>query len=131
MLERAQAGPRAAALRQPSAAMADHGRTMLEAAQRLEAWGWSRGWRGSDPYDGLNARIPKVLLNSHWRLRQVLIQLVKRSPVDLRPLLGIRSEDDSASLAWVLSGLLATPLMDEQTQRARIEGVLARILELR
>ncbi len=46
------------------------------------------GWAGPDPYDGLTS--PLARLTVHPFLRQVLLQTVKRSRVDLRPFLAIR-----------------------------------------
>ncbi|MEU0392296.1 hypothetical protein ABZ208_05830 [Streptomyces sp. NPDC006208] len=46
------------------------------------------GWAGPDPYDGMTS--PLSALAVHPLLRQALLQTVKRSPVDLRPWLGIR-----------------------------------------
>ncbi len=37
--------------------------------------------------------------------RRLLIQAVKRSPLDLRPMLGIRPEPNAASVAWATSAL--------------------------
>lgn len=84
------------------------------------------GFRGYDPYDGLNSRlfqslpvIPKKRLP-----RLAWIQLFKRLPVNLRPLVGIRKGYNPKGIALFLSGY---------TNLARTEGVepyLARINEL-
>ncbi|UCG30902.1 MAG: delta-aminolevulinic acid dehydratase [candidate division WOR-3 bacterium] len=56
---------------------------------KLERSFTSNGFAGWDPYDGLNSRFLKVLtLNRKW-LRIAVTQSMKRSPVNLRPLLGI------------------------------------------
>ena len=50
----------------------------------------SRAWRGFDPYDGLLspvARLPLLNRSRVWRL--AITQVVKRSSLNLRPLLGI------------------------------------------
>ncbi|MGW1255716.1 hypothetical protein ACWD5Q_11135 [Streptomyces sp. NPDC002513] len=57
-------------------------------AERLFAWADSRGWAGPDPYDGLTGPLGRAAV--HRVLRQGLLQTVKRSPLDLRPALGIR-----------------------------------------
>jgi hypothetical protein len=46
-----------------------------------------QGWRGPDPYDGLLSPVAGLLAGR--RSRQALVQAVRRSPVNLRPLLGI------------------------------------------
>ncbi|MFL6373433.1 MAG: hypothetical protein ACJ73D_02085 [Pyrinomonadaceae bacterium] len=58
---------------------------------RLFAWSAARGFAGYDPFDALNSRIfLKKPLRNHRLARLALTQLVKRSPVNLRPLLGVR-----------------------------------------
>lgn len=46
------------------------------------------GWAGPDPYDGLLS--PLAGMGVHRVVRQAVVQGVKRCPVDVRPLLGIR-----------------------------------------
>ncbi len=104
---------------------------MLEAIRALEAWGARRGWAGSDPYDGLNTTRLLTPLKRHSRGRQALIQLVKRSPLDLRPLLGIRPAPNAAALAWVLSAYAQTDFLDPAEQAQRRRDVLGVLLALR
>jgi hypothetical protein len=102
-----------------------------DALRRLESWGWERGWTGADPYDGLSARrVPAALLRP-VRAKQVLTQVVKRSPLNLRPLLGVppgRSPVTFANLAttYALNGFL-----DEAEAKRRTGDVLATLDTLR
>lgn len=49
----------------------------------------ARGFAGWDPYDGLNSRLFRAMPFSRVpAARQAWIQLIKRSPVNLRPLVG-------------------------------------------
>lgn len=62
------------------------------------------GYRGWDPYDGLNSKIFKKLpLNNHAFARLAWIQLFKRSPVNLRPLLFVPKGYNSKGLGLFLS----------------------------
>jgi hypothetical protein len=71
--------------------------------ERLERWGSARDWIGTDPYDGVNAtRLVGPLPSTHLG-RRLLTQVVKRSPVDLRPPLGVRPERNAATMAYVAS----------------------------
>jgi hypothetical protein len=73
-------------------------------ARQLSHWAADRAWRGTDPYEGLNASRPIVAPLKRTPLgRRLLIQAVKRSPLDLRPVLGIQPEPNAASVAWVVS----------------------------
>jgi hypothetical protein len=76
---------------------------LRDALSRLESWGRERKWAGTDPYDGLNATHFASPLRQSVLGRRLLTQLVKRSPIDLRPLLGIPAGRSAAALAQVAS----------------------------
>ncbi len=100
---------------------------VLEATRRLEAWGSSREWAGSDPYDGLNATRFAGLLPRSVAGRKILTQAVKRSPLDLRVLLGIRSGRSAAALAAVTSAYARNGFLpaDEAAEKlSRATGIL-------
>ena len=56
---------------------------------RLLQYCRSESWAGYDPYDGLNSPLARVFPLRNKFARTVLTQLVKRSPINLRPILGI------------------------------------------
>ena len=62
------------------------------------------GFAGSDPYDGLNSRLLAPALRHSRLLRLAVIQGVKRSPVDLRPLLLVPPGLNPKGLALALQG---------------------------
>jgi hypothetical protein len=74
---------------------------ILRVLRSLESWGHGSGWSGTDQYDGLNAtRVPHFAVRTPLG-RRVVIQAVKRCPLDLRPLLGVKPGVNAVSLAWV------------------------------
>ena len=75
---------------------------LLEAIGALEGWGRERSWAGPDPYEALNARRGGPLIR-HPYGKRLLMQLVKRSPLNLRPLLGIDPQLSSMSAAHLLA----------------------------
>lgn len=75
----------------------------LPSARLIADWGERREWQGSDPYEGLNARRLVGPVTRTALGRRVVIQAVKRSPVNLRPLLGIAPDRNAAALASVVS----------------------------
>jgi hypothetical protein len=100
---------------------------LASALQGLDAWGTARGWRGTDPYDGLNAtRLAGPLRSSPFG-RRVLTQTVKRSPVDLRPLLGIEPGLSAAALANVISAYSLHPAPTTD-QTAKLKRTIERLL---
>jgi len=73
---------------------------------RLFAYCQSQAWRGYDPYDGLNSRLFGSLpFKDRW-FRLVFAQLVKRSPLNLRELLGISKGLNPKGLSLFLNGCL-------------------------
>jgi hypothetical protein len=103
----------------------------LEAAVALEAWGDRRGWAGPDPYDGLSATRLVGPLKRTVGGRRVLSQLVKRSPIDLRPLLGISPGHSAASLAQVASAYARNGFLSADDAQTKLSATLARLEELR
>jgi hypothetical protein len=67
----------------------------------------SNNWAGYDPYDALNSELFKRLpfLDS-WLPRLALTQLLKRSPINFRPLLMIPKTQNPKALALFLMALL-------------------------
>ncbi len=101
-------------------------------ARRLDAWGSERGWQGSDPYEGLNARRGAVAPLKRFPLgRRLLIQTVKRSPLDLRRPLGIPQSASAASVAWAISAYARNGFLGEEEARRRLDDCLALLRSLR
>ncbi len=68
------------------------------------------GYGGYDPYDGLNSRILKLLLIDRVRpLARIAQQIVKRCPLNLRPLFLVPKSRNPKGLALCLSALCRHP----------------------
>ena len=74
---------------------------LVEAVARIRGWGEARAWQGYDPYDGLNS--PLARLVPGVLPRRLLTQAVKLSPLNLRPLLGIRPAYNQKAIGLVAS----------------------------
>lgn len=59
----------------------------------------SESWVGYDPYDGLNAPLADSFLFRTAFSRTLLTQLAKRSPINLRPILGINKDFNPKGVA--------------------------------
>src|SRR3954454_21642940 len=102
----------------------DHDRAALRSALgALERWGSERQWLGPEPYEGLNARRVPVLPRSAFG-RRVLVQVVKRSPVDVRPMFGIRPEYNAAGVAAVVSAYARTVALADDERRRKLKQML-------
>jgi hypothetical protein len=99
--------------------------------RRLETWGHTRGWRGSDPYDGLNATRLVGGLRARPRGQRLLIQVVKRSPLDLRRPLGIEPGRNAAALASVVSAYARGGFLPKAENRRRLDATLDALESLR
>jgi hypothetical protein len=98
---------------------------------RLFTWCESRGFAGADPFDGLNSGVFAALPVGRFRLaRLAWLQTIKRSPVDLRPLLRVPDGVNPKGLALFalaeLSRLRATgDTVHAENAGELIEGLLA------
>ncbi|MFD7611917.1 hypothetical protein [Streptomyces sp. NPDC059828] len=91
---------------------------VLALADWVFRWADTRGWAGPDPYDGLTSLLGRLAV--HPVLRQTLLQTVKRSPVDLRPVLGIRplrTATATGTAATACARLADSPPWHERAQR--------------
>jgi hypothetical protein len=103
---------------------------LASAISHLDRWGRERDWIGSDPYEGLNARRPR-LAKRHALGRRLLIQAVKRSPLDPRRALGIEPRDNAAALGHLLSAYSRIGGASDAERRETLGALVARLGELR
>ena len=103
--------------------------TPCEAARRLERWSRERSWCGPDPYDGLNARrLPRRVPPLGMR---VVTQVVKRSPVDLRPALGVPPGRSAVTLALAVSAYARNGFLSAEAAARGLRECFAALLDLR
>lgn len=99
---------------------------------KLEAYCRDRNWAGFDPYDALNselfARTP--LARSHVA-RLAFTQFMKRSPVNLRPLLRIQPQQNPKAIALFLMSYITRARSGDETARSSASHLATRLLELR
>ena len=91
-------------------------------------------FKGYDPYDGLNSKFFQSLpfvCNSKW-LRLIWIQLFKRLPINLRPLVGIDKEYNSKGIALFLSGYCRQYKLSPSDENLNaIKFLVRKLVELR
>lgn len=87
-----------------------------EGLDRIRAWGEARDWRGYDPYDALNSPAAGALSLGTALGRRLFTQAVKLSPLNLRPVLGIRPAWNAKALALVASGYAWTGQRETATR---------------
>jgi hypothetical protein len=87
-----------------------------ESLKKLISYCEQEEYKGYDPYDGLNSRLFQSLpvLPKSRLPRLAWIQLFKRLPINMRPIVGIKKEYNPKGLALFLSGY---------SNLARVEGL--------
>ncbi|MDQ1536388.1 MAG: hypothetical protein QOE58_781 [Actinomycetota bacterium] len=88
-----------------------------EALIRLDQYLTGQWLAGPDPYDGLAGWLGGRVPSGH--VRQAIIQGVKRSPIDLRPALGVRPVRMTKTLALVTDALHTAPWLPEGASRRK------------
>jgi hypothetical protein len=109
--------------------------TLQPALERLESYLVRERFRGYDPYDALTSplfRLP-VLSSARW-IRIGAAQALKRSPLNLRPLLRIPKGYNPVTLALVLEASVYRAQAEperEQIHRRRVDECIAELDRLR
>ena len=77
-----------------------------ESIRRLSDWLEEHDYRGYDTFDGLNARFVRPLTFNSVLLRTVLLQGVRRFPLNLRPLFGVSPERSTKGMGFLARGFI-------------------------
>jgi hypothetical protein len=73
--------------------------------EKLQAWIEENDYRGYEPFDGLASRLRPMTFNRLF-LERVLQQVVRQSPINLRPLLGIKPQNSTKGRGYMAWGFL-------------------------
>jgi len=80
----------------------------MSSLEKLAAYCSGQDWSGYDPFDGLNSRFFQKIpfLRGGKIFRLLFLQLNKKCPVNLRPVLGVPKERNSKAIGLFLHGVL-------------------------
>jgi rhamnogalacturonyl hydrolase YesR len=99
---------------------------------KLLAFCQANDWAGYDPYDALNSKALKAIPFLNARIPQiVLTQLLKRSPINLRPVLGIPRLQNPKAIALFLSAFVRLAKTGEFEVNQLIPSMVDRVIALR
>ena len=99
---------------------------------KLLAYCRANDWAGYDPYDALNSRLFTFLPCLDFRFfRLGLTQLLKRSPVNIRPLLLVPKMQNPKALALFLMALVKLSRLGLLEQEDLIKYMVERLVALR
>ncbi len=100
--------------------------------QALRAYVESRDYAGYDPYDALNSRVLRRLGSRSKWIRIAFIQFLKRSPLNLRRVLGIAKEHNPKAIGLFLWGYAKLSGVEQKEDYfERIEYLLTLLEQLR
>ena len=96
-----------------------------ESVARLQKWVESRDYKAYEPFDGLSSYLRPLTFGNLF-LDRILLQVVRQSPVNLRPLLGIRPLESTKGRGYMAWGYLA---LFELTDSAKYKKKATECLE--
>jgi hypothetical protein len=92
----------------------------------------ANNWSGYDPYDALNSPFLHAVPFLNCRVVRILLtQILKRSPVNLRPLLRVPKTENPKAIALFLSALLKLRRLGVREAGPIVESMANRLRELR
>jgi hypothetical protein len=83
----------------------DLSRKIADSIGRLQKWVEDRDYKGYDPGDGLNSYLRPLALGNRLAER-VLLQVIWKAPLNLRPILGIKPMDSTKGRGYMAWGYL-------------------------
>lgn len=85
---------------------AAHRSRICESIFRLSEWLEANDYQGYDTFDGLNARFLRSLTFDNRFLLTALQQGVRRFPINMRPILGIKKSHSSKAMGFLAKGFM-------------------------
>lgn len=105
---------------------------MKEAAIALLSYCRKNDWAGFDPYDALNSRVFVHTPFSKSRICRIgITQIMKRLPINLRPLLLVSREQNPKAIALFLMALLKLSRLGLLDQKDLVEMMAEKLVSLR
>ncbi|MEQ9398215.1 MAG: hypothetical protein RJQ04_03515 [Longimicrobiales bacterium] len=92
-------------------------------------WMEQRQFRGVDPFDALSSPLAAPLRPLRWPA-VAWVQIHRRLPLDLRPLIGVRPHTNPKALSLTVQGLLDLGAPEDPALRARAEDLIHRLVDL-
>lgn len=78
---------------------------LLDVANRLDQWVCDHKYKGYEPFDGLSSFLRPLTFNNLF-LERILQQTVRQSPINLRPILGVKPQESTKGKGYMAWGYL-------------------------
>jgi hypothetical protein len=92
-------------------------RHICESLRQLERWVESHDYKAYEPFDGLSSSF-RWLTFDNLLLERLLLQTIRQSPINLRPLLGVKPLESTKGRGYMAAGYLAMFKATGDTQYA-------------
>jgi len=109
--------------------MNDYKDMILASLKKLEKWVEDHNYKGYEPFDGLSS-VFRPLTFGNLLLDRLLLQLARQSPINLRPLLGVKPLDSTIGrgyMAWGYCNMFK--LTGDPAYKTKIENCLEWLME--
>ena len=98
---------------------------------KLERWVEEHDYEGYEPFDGMSSWLRAFTFHNGF-MERLLIQLVRQSPVNLRPLLGVKPHPSTKGRGYMACGYLKQyECSGEEGTKAKAERSLEWLMENR
>jgi len=84
----------------------DQRQKITDTIDRLEKWVEEHEYKGYEPFDGLSSFLRPLTFNTLYGER-ILQQVVRQSPINLRPLFGVKPQESTKGVGYMAWGYLA------------------------
>jgi rhamnogalacturonyl hydrolase YesR len=78
---------------------------LSESIRKLEKWVEDHRYKGYEPFDGLSSFLRPLTFDSLF-LDRLLMQTIRQSPINLRPLFGVKPQESTKGRGYMASGHL-------------------------
>ena len=79
--------------------------TLEASLHRVQKWVEDRGYKGYEPFDGLSSWF-RPLTCGNLLAERLLMQLVRQSPINLRPIMGVKPKESTKGRGYMAYGYL-------------------------
>jgi rhamnogalacturonyl hydrolase YesR len=79
--------------------------SLQESIAKVERWVETHHYKGYEPFDGLSSYLRPLAFGNQF-LEQIMLQVVRQSPINLRPLFGIKPLDSTKGRGYMAWGYL-------------------------
>ena len=103
--------------------------TLENSIKKVEMWVEDHDYRAYEPFDGLSSYLRSLTFGNLF-LDRLLLQLIRQSPVNLRPLFGVKPQESTKGRGYMTWGYLTMfRLTGDESYRQRAERCLEWLIQ--